>query len=240
MSNNEFKDNEEDQLDQSVPETSSAPSGITLFADRIKRWLNSQNKTLTYGVVALFVIIAGILCYMQFYKIPREKEAIASIYQVQDLFDVDSFRQVAKEAPKLADRFSGTKGGELAAYMAGASFLYTGDFKNAVKYLKEVDFKDQVMKAQATGLLGDAYVETKDLESGLSQYLKASKNAKTDFAAIWWGIKAGRIYEKKNEWKKALELYTGLIKDHNNNETAQEIKDVEKLQERAKAKTGDY
>jgi predicted negative regulator of RcsB-dependent stress response len=241
MSNNDLKETGEEQPEYiEQEETKGAPSGASLFADRIKRWVNAQNKGLTYAIGAVVILVGGFLCYMQFYKLPKEKEAIAAIYKIQDLFDMDSFRQVAKDAPKLADKFSGTKGGELAAYMAGVASLHTGDFNNAVKYLEDVDFKDDVMKIQATGLLGDAYVENKDLESGLKQYLKAGKNAKVQFASIWWYKKAGRIYEKKNEWKKAQELYEMVKKNGQDQDPTPEMAEVEKLLERAKAKTGEY
>ncbi len=237
MSNNDLNETEEQLEYTEQEETNRPPSGISLFADKIKRWLNGQNKALTFGVGAVLLLFIGFICYTKFYKEPKEKEGIAAIYKVQDLFDVDSFRLVLKDAPKLAERFSGTKAGELATYMAGASYLYTGDFKNAIKYLEAVDFKDHVMKVQIIGLLGDAYVENKDLDAGLKQYLKAGKAAKTDFAAVMWYKKAGRIYEKKNEWKKALELYEIIKKEHAEDDGAQEI---EKYIERARAKTGEY
>jgi len=238
MSNNDLNENEEEQLEyKEQEETSSAPSGMSLFADRIKRWLNAQNKTLVYVTVAAIVLVVGYLCYYKFYKQPREIEAINAIYKVQGFFELDSFKLVLKEAPKLADKFSGTKGGELAAYMAGTSYLYTGDFKNAIKYLEDVSFNDRIMKAQVIGLLGDAYVENKDLDKGLKQYEKAAKASKTDFASVWWYKKAARVYEKKNEWKKALDIYEIIKKQYKDNDGAM---DNDKYIERAKAKIGEY
>ncbi len=238
MSNNDLNDNTEEQLEYTEQEeTSRAPSGMSLFADKVKRWLNSQNKALTYGLGAIILLVTGYLCYLYFYQNPREKEATSAIYKMEALYDVDSFKLVLKDAPKLADKYSGTKGGELAAYMAGTAYLYTGDFKNAIKYLEEVDFKDHVMKIQVIGVLGDAYIESKDLEAGLKHYLKAAKGAKTDFAAVWWYKKAARVYEKKNEWKKALELYEIIKKDHREDDGAIE---VDKFIERCRAKIGEY
>ena len=153
------------------------------------------------------------------------------------MFDVDSFSLVLKEAPKLADKFSGTKAGELAAYYAGASYLYTGDYKNAILFLDKVSFDDQIMKYQAIGLLGDAQVENKDLDAGLKNYLKAAKGAENEFSAVWFYKKAARVYEKKNEWKEALDIYEKLKKDYSENDGTQEI---EKFITRAKAKTDQY
>jgi predicted negative regulator of RcsB-dependent stress response len=238
MSNKDLNETEEEQLEFTTQEeTVSSPSGISLFVDRIKMWLNRQNKALTYGLGGLLLIVIGYFCYLNFYKNPKEKEAIAAIYKIQDQFDIDSFKLVLKDAPKLADKYSGTRGGELAAYMAGASYLNVGDYKNAIKYLEDVSFKDPIMKVQVIGLLGDAYVENKDLDAGLKYYLKAVKTAKTDFAVVMWSKKAARVYEKKNEWKKALDLYEDIKKNHHEDDGAQEI---DKYIARAKAKIGEY
>ncbi len=238
MSNQDLNETEEQlNIDEQEESNSSSPSGISLFFDRIKTWLNTQNKTMVYGVSALLLIAIGFVCYRQFYQQPRERKALAAIYKNQNLFDVDSFRMVLKDAPKLADKYSGTKAGELAAFMAGRSYMATGDFKNAIKYLEDVDFKDNVMKYQVMGLLGDAYVESKDLDKGLKQYLKAAKAATTDFAAVYWYLKAGRVCEKKNDWKQALEIYQTIKKDYSLDEGAQEIT---KRIGKAQAKLGEY
>lgn len=201
MSNNEIIENE-DQTVYSEQENNQAPSGLSLFADKIKNWLNRQNKMLVFGVGGVLLVTVGYFAYQFLYQMPREKEGLAAIYKTQELFDNDSFRIVSIEAPKLADKYSGTKAGELAEYMAGASFLNLGDFKKAIQFLEGVSFDDQIMKYQATGLLGDAHVENKNIEEGLKLYLKAAKGADNEVSVVWWSRKAARVYEKKNEWKK--------------------------------------
>lgn len=184
MSNNEIIENEVEYVEQAGGDNS--PSGLGLFVDKIKSWLNTQNKTLVYGISAIIVALLGYIGYQFLYQMPREKEASSAIYKTQELFDMDSFRMVLVDAPKLADKFSGTKGGNLAAYYAGASYLYTGDYKKAVEFLDKVSFNDQVMQYQVIGLLGDAQVENKDLDAGLKSYLKAAKSAENEFSTIWF------------------------------------------------------
>jgi predicted negative regulator of RcsB-dependent stress response len=237
MSDNEIIENEEQEEYIEQEETESGPSSFSLFVDGIKKWLNSQNKALVYGVTVAIVAVIGFLSYQYFYKMPLEKEALGAIFITQENFDNDSFALVVKDAPKLAKKYSGTKSGELASYMAGASYLNLGDYNKAIEYLKDVDFDDQIMKYQATGLLGDAYIENKNLDEGLKNYVKAAKNAKTDFSKVWWYKKGARIYERKGDWKNALEIYEKLKKDHKDVEGTQ---DIDKYLTRAKAKLGEY
>lgn len=237
MSNNEIIENEDqtEYKEQNNGEKSS--SGLGLMVDKLKNWLNTQNKVLVYVIGALVIGTLGFMAYQFLYQMPREKEGLSAIYKTQELFDVDSFKMVLVEAPKLADKFSGTKAGNLAAYYAGASYLYTGDYKKAVEFLGKVSFSDKVMQYQAIGLLGDAQVETKDLDAGLKNYLKAAKNAENSFSTIWFYKKAARIYETKNEWKEALDIYENLKKEYREDDGVQEI---EKYISRAKAKLDQY
>lgn len=238
MSNNEeINEQNEEQLKEIVEQEESpkGPSSVSLLTDRIKNWLNSQNKTVIFGVAGLIILTLAIFGYQYLYKMPREKKGLAAIYKAQALFDVDSFKQVTKMAPKLADDFSGTKAGNLAAYMAGASFMNLGDYKKAIEYLEDASFDDKIMSVQVIGLLGDAYVENNELDKGLSQYEKAAKKSKTEFSAIWWYKKAARVHEKKNEWQDALDIYKLLKKEYKDVDA---ILDIDRYIGRAQAQLG--
>ncbi len=232
MSNNE--EIEEQYTEQE--ESPKGPSASSMFVDKIKNWLNGQNKTLVYGVIGVFALTAGILAYQYLYKMPKEEKGLTAIYKAQTLYDLDSFYAVAKMAPKLADEYSGTKAGDLAAYMAGTSFLNTGEYKKAAEYLEKVGFSDKVLSTQVIGLLGDAYVENKDLEKALSQYTKAAKSASNEFTAVWWYRKAARVHEKRDEWQEALDIYNKLKKEYKD---AEGNNDIDKFIARAEAETAE-
>ena len=93
------------------------------------------------------------------------------------------------------------------------------------------------MKPQAIGLLGDAHIENKDLEAGLKYYLKAVSASKNEFSKLWWSKKAARVYEKKNEWSNALDIYTSLKEEFPESD---DLVEIEKYIARAKAKTDNY
>jgi predicted negative regulator of RcsB-dependent stress response len=237
MSNNEIVENEE-QAEYIEQEESSSPSGVSLFVDKIKNWLNGQNKMAVYGIGGVIVLILGYGGYKYFYQLPRETEGLSAIYTIQNDFENDSFKLVIKNAPKMADKYSGTKAGELCEYMAGISYMYTGDYKKALEWLEKVDFDDEVMSVMATGNIGDCYVELKDLDNGLKYYLKAISNAKADYTAVHYLMKSAKVYEKKNEWEKALEQYETIKSKYPEEESY--TTDLGKYIERAKAKLDKY
>ena len=234
MSNNEIVENEDLN---NIEQEDNSPSGISLFFDKIKNWVNTQNKTVVIAVSAIVIAGVGFSVYQFLYKMPREKEAMVAIYPVQELFDVDSFKMVLKDGPKLAEKYNGTKAGELCAYMSGMSYLNTGNYKKALDFLKSVSFDDAVMNAQATGNIGDVYVEMKDLDNAVKYYLKAISKSGNDFSGIWWSKKVARVYEKKNDYKSALEQYESIKKNYSEDEAAS---DIDKYIAKAKAKLDAY
>ncbi len=233
MNNKETESNKQEELE--IQETS--PSKVSLFIDDIKNWINQQNKVFFFGIVAIISVTALYVAYTYLYKMPKEKKGLEALYITQELFDVDSFNSVLKTAPKLAAEYSGTKAGNLANYYAGVSYLRTGNSKKAIEFLSDVSFSDRMMKPQAIGLLGDAYIESKDLEKGLKQYLKAVKSSKNELSEIWWSKKAARVYEKQENWKSALAIYEDLLEKYKTNE---DLIDLPKHIARAEAKLDIY
>ncbi len=212
-------------------EEESGPS----FIDKFKTWVGKQNKTVVYSVLGLILLIGGYAAYKYLYQLPREEKASAAIYKTEKFYALDSFKIVLKTAPILADKYNGTKAGEIACYMAGTSYLHTGDFKNAIKYLDKADFKDLILKVQTIGLIGDAYAQLKDFDKAKSQYSKAYTKSKISFTAIHWGIKLAQLHEINDDWKKALEVYNALKEKYSDN---QKLQDIDKYIGRAEAKAG--
>lgn len=237
MSNNEIIENEEQNEEYIEQEENSGPSSASLFVDKIKSWLNKQNKTLVVIVSAVLIGGIGFSLYHFMYKVPRENEAIAAIYKVQGYYEVDSFKLVLKDAPKLAEKYSGTKGGNLCNYYSGMCYLRVGDYKKGLEYLENTSFDDVVMSSLSLCNIGDAYIENKDLDNGLKFYLKSVAKAEDEFSAVWTRKKAAKVYEKKNQWKEALELYEQIKANY---AEVQDAYDVDKYIARAQANLGAY
>jgi len=127
-------------------------------------------KQLLYALGAVVVLIAGWWLYKTLIVAPKQQEAVASMWQAQNMFERDSFR-LALDGPgggfdgfvALADKYSGTPAGNLANYYAGVSYLHLGEFDNAIQYLEKYDAEGELLPAMKYGALGDAYSEKKRL-----------------------------------------------------------------------------
>ena len=117
------------------------------------------------------------------------------------------------EYAKVADKFSGSDVGNLAALQAAEAFYRQGNYEQAAKYLKGFSTKDDIMQAQANVLLGDSYVNIKKYDEAISAYDKALRlaagNQQITPAVLW---KKANIFDAQKKYQDALNCYK-QIKD---------------------------
>lgn len=178
----------------------------------IVNYFEENKKTVLLAVGAIIVVIGGYFAYKQFVHKPKAQEGIEMLKDVQNFYGLDSFSMVINGSPsfpsaiEIAEDYSGTKAGELAHFYAGTSYLQMGEFESAIEHLEKVDLDDKVVQYLSKGALGDAYVETNDLEKGLSNYKTAARGLAEDLAATYY-LKAGVVMEELGKNQEALDWY---------------------------------
>ncbi len=203
---------------------------------KVEDFYTKNKKNINTGILVLVVAVAGYFGLKQFYFEPREQEAQVEIFKAQQMFDVDSFNMALKGNgtfkgfADIASEYSGTKAGNLAHYYAGICMLRTGDYAGAVDMLEGFSSDNALVGPLAAGLLGDAYVESGDIEKGAKQYLKAARMSKNKLTSPVFFKKAGIAFEELKNYSDAVEAYTSI---KNNYPDAQEATDIDKYIARA-------
>lgn len=174
-----------------------------------------NHKKITYWILAGVLIVAcAVLGYVYLYQQPREDKA-ATAYGNVDLKAQGNDSIAAAEYMKVANQYSGTDGGNLAALQAGEILYRLKRYKEAAKYLEMFSTKEPVMQANATCLLGDCQVNQKQYDAALSTYQKALGQAKENpQIAPRVMMKMANIYEFKKDNAKALETYEAILADY--------------------------
>lgn len=190
----------------------------TEAVDRAKDFWSRYNRPITIAALAIILVGGGYLAYKNFVQKPNEQKAAEAIFKAEEYYRLDSFRLalngdgVNQGFVKLADKYSGTKAGNLAKFYAGASYLQVGDAANAVKFLNDFSSDAKQIQARAYKLLGDAYAEQGKNNDALSNYKKAAHHFEKDeanssdylFMAAYF---AARVV---NDQKQAVELFKEL------------------------------
>lgn len=203
---------------------------------KVEDFYTKNKKNINTGILVLVVAVAGYFGLKQFYFEPREQEAQVEIFKAQQMFDVDSFNMALKGNgtfkgfADIASEYSGTKAGNLAHYYAGICMLRTGDYAGAVDMLEGFSSDNALVGPLAAGLLGDAYVESGEIEKGAKQYLKAARMSKNKLTSPVFFKKAGIAFEELKNYSDAVEAYNSIKNDYPD---AQEATDIDKYIARA-------
>jgi predicted negative regulator of RcsB-dependent stress response len=185
---------------------------------KAKGFWEKYSKPLMIVSVLLIVVIGGWYGYQQFIVKPKEEKAVEASFRAEEYFRMDSLKLALNGDgqnlgfEKIADKFSGTKTGEMASLYAGTCHLRLNNFEKAVKYLKDFSSSSELVQARAYKLLGDAYAELGKNEDALSSYKKAAREFAKDeanspdylFTAAYF---ADRVMKNKEE---AIKLYKEL------------------------------
>lgn len=196
-----------------------------------KGFWDKFSKPIIYVGSAFILIIGGWYAYQNFIVAPKELKANELIFPAETLFDKmatsgfnkDSVNTVLNggtlEGAKVTgilsviSKYGGTKSGNRAKYIAGASYLQINEFDKAIKYLKEFNGNgaDQI-QSKAYILLGHAYAEKKNTDEALSYYKKAANvNPKDESITPYALMMAASYADAMGKNKEAIELYKEIM-----------------------------
>src|SRR6185312_12735553 len=177
-----------------------------------------NRKIFLYLLGAVAVLIAGFV----FYKINqgnRNKEAEVELINPVFAWEEDSLKKALKGEGgtgllDIADEYSGTKAGDLAKYYVGVAYMKDGKFEDAIEYLKGFSSNDLILQGKVYALIGDAYMEQKDVESAIEYYNKASDYKPNEYFTPGYLIKLGLAYELNKDYESAVKAYDRIINDY--------------------------
>ncbi len=190
-----------------------------------------KNKKMIIGLaVAILLAVGGFFGYKYFVQQPNEEKASRALYKVQNWFEADSANLVingdgqSQGGLSVIKKFSGTEAANLARFYVGMSYLKTGDFNNAIKYLSEYNGNGTVMAYSSYGALGDAYMEAGKVDKGIELYKKAASIGEKDpFTASLYTFRAGLANERAGKTEEAKKLYKTVKEKYANTMAGMEI-----------------
>jgi tetratricopeptide (TPR) repeat protein len=179
-----------------------------------QQFWGKNGKIITYSLTAIIVVIAVFLGYKYFIQEPNEKKATEAMFHAEDYYRMDSVKlalngdNINAGFLKIISKYGGTKAANLAGFYAGSCYLKTGDYNNAIKYLKDFSTPALQVQARAYGMLGDAYSELKKNDDAVEEYKKAGTVfEKDDLISPEYLFRAGYLYESMGKNQEAIEMY---------------------------------
>lgn len=172
-------------------------------------------KQLIGGISAVILLIAGILCYQNYYAQPREDKASAAMAKAEENFRNNEYElalngnEGAAGFTQIMKDYSGTDAANIAKAYAGECYAQLGQYKEAVDMLEGFDEGDQMISPAILGTLGNCYAQLGQMEKAASTLMSAAKKADNITLSPVFLIQAGEIFEslgKKDDARNAYEL----------------------------------
>ena len=201
------------------------------LSDRVQEKFE-ENKNIIYIVLGAIVVLVGGFWWYSSSKEASSLEASNLIWRQENNFKDDNFQtaidgdQMNLGYSAIADEYSGTPAGEIAAYNMGVGYLNTGKFNEAINALEGVSFSDELVGAIAKGALGDAYLETQNVDKAISNYKDAVSHSDNEFTAPIYLKKLGLAYElagEASDIENAIESYETIKEKYPTSAEAQGI-----------------
>lgn len=229
------------ELNKMAKETNKQTEvNVEEMVSKSEAFFTNNKKTILGGLVAVIVVIAGVICYNSFIKLPREVKAAEAMAKAEEWFRTGDY-ELALNGDSLdvmgflavADEYSSTKAGNLANAYAGMALAQLKKYGEAVEYLEDFSADDAVVAPAAMGTLGNCYAQLGEEEKAASVLMKAAKLSDTHSLSAIYLLQAGQLYEKLGKNSAAVEAYK-LIKEKYFN--SMQAYDIDKYIERASAK----
>lgn len=196
---------------------------------KIEKYLEENKKSLSVIVGGILAIVVGYFAVDIFYQQPREESGQLAIYKAQQYYESDSLSLALNGNgldlgfKEVADKYSGTKAGNLANYYAGTCALNLGQFQEAISYFDNFSANDPLLSVVATGSIGDAFMEINQPKEALEYYNKAVSGKENNLVVPFYLKKAGILAESEGNLDQALKHYIRLKKEFKDSRDALDI-----------------
>ncbi|MCS7019285.1 MAG: tetratricopeptide repeat protein [Cytophagales bacterium] len=181
-----------------------------------------NNRRLVTGVgIGILLLVGGAIGW-KYYSNQRNIKAQNELFPTVFYLEKDSINKAIKGdnnnttigLEKIVSQYGDTEAGELAAFYLGVERLKEGKYDEAIELLEKYDANDWLIQARAYSLIGDAYMEKKDLDNAIKYYKKASEHYPNDAFTPTYLLKLGLAYELKKDYANALMAYRTIVDKH--------------------------
>ncbi|PRD46405.1 tetratricopeptide repeat protein [Sphingobacterium haloxyli] len=194
-------------------------------------FFQDNQKSITFIVGGIILLILLYLGYQRLYLAPRAEKAANQLYKAEEYAAIDSLQAKAIEGDgsflgfkEIAEEYSNTKSANIANAYLGGLYLRQGNFQEAIKHLQKYsDTGSDILDPLVTGLIGDAYSESKDYKSAVTHYKKAAQKSKNTYTTPLFLKKLGLVYEALEDFKNAEQAYQSIKSDYPNSPEANMI-----------------
>ncbi len=215
---------------KNVKQGDKSLEGIEQALTRSEQFIEDNQKTLTYILGGLILVLLVVIGGNRYYLKPLNEEAAADMYYAERFFEIDSFNLALNGYGtypgflNVMDDYGMSKAAKISKYYAGICYHQLGDHETAIEYLSKFKTKDLLVGAAKYSTLGDAFVELGELDQAVAAYKTGIDKFENTFSTPIMLKKLGIVYEELGELDMALETYRAIESNYPTSPEGNEIK----------------
>ncbi len=180
----------------------------------IGRSVETNKKAMGTALCGILLVAAVTFAYLYLYRIPRNNKAMEA-YNKVEFTALGNDSTAAAGYKKVADEYSGTNAGNLAALSAAETLYESGKYEEAATYLKKFSTGEDIIGANAMILLGDCYANLNKLDDAIKAFNDAVKEGKGNAQIAPRALlKLAVVYDSQKKYADALKCYEQIKKDY--------------------------
>lgn len=165
------------------------------------------------GIAIVAVVVFGYIYITN--KNADNVEATIQLANILPLFEQQQYKLAIEGDPSrrivglkdIASSYSGTKAANTTYLYLGDSYLYLGEYDNAIAAFHEANPDGDILKAGVLSGLANAYEAKKEYLKAAKNFEKAGNTFKDDAISSDRFVQAARNYALAGEKEKARKLY---------------------------------
>ena len=198
-----------------------------------------KNKVLG-GIAAVVIIIVAFLGYQHFISEPNEIKAAEALAKGEKYFRESNFHYALSGDSLgfegflgVANKYSGTKSGNIAKAYAGVCLAQMGKYEEAIKAIDSFDGEDLFITPALVGTMGNCYAQLGQYDKAAATLVTAAEKANSQALSPIYLVQAGELYEKLGKNSEAVKAYKTVKEKYFSSYLAM---DIDKYIERASSK----
>lgn len=176
----------------------------------VEQHVENNKKIIIWSLAGIVAVAAVILLYYYGIYAPNKKASSDAISKADIELAMGNDSTALAQYMQVADEFSGAQA-DRAALQSAIILYQKGKFEEAVKYLDDASFDENLVAPAAASLKGDCYVNLNNLDKAISCYDKAIKSSNDNalYTPLFMHKKA-TVLNEQSKIADALAIYEAI------------------------------
>lgn len=187
---------------------------------RTQEFVETNKTAIGVGLTALIAVVM-IFIGFKYYQNSQDEVAQQELFPAVFYFENDSLTKALEGDANstaglvaVSEDYGISAAGNLSNVYVGMSYLKQGEYDKAIEALSSFSASDYMVQARVYSLLGDAYMEKKDLGEAISYYKKAANYKPNKQFTPEYMMKLALAYELNGDNAGAKEVYEDIVQGY--------------------------